>query len=74
MKYVIHETYSIIFNFLNFYENYLNVIIINIKYYKNPSCMTKYFDKLLKIKLYISYYLLHGNMKNNAILEHVDFF
>jgi hypothetical protein len=36
--------------------------------------MTKYFDKLLKIKLYIFFYPSHGNMKNNAILGHVDFF
>jgi hypothetical protein len=35
--------------------------------------MTKYFDKLLKIKFYIICYPLHGNMKNNAILGHVDF-
>jgi hypothetical protein len=36
--------------------------------------MTKYFDKLLKMKIYIFCYPLHGNMKNNAILGHVDFF
>jgi len=29
--------------------------------------MTKYFDKLLKIKFYILFYLKHGKMKNNAI-------
>jgi len=29
--------------------------------------MTKYFDKLLNIKLYIFWYSSHGNMKNNAI-------
>jgi hypothetical protein len=36
--------------------------------------MTKYFDKLLKIKFYISCCSSHGKMKTNAILEHVDFF
>jgi hypothetical protein len=36
--------------------------------------MTKYFDKLLKIKLYIFCYPSHWNMKNNVILGHVDFF
>ncbi len=41
---------------------------------KTLNCMTKYFDKLLNIKLYILCYPLHGNMKNNAILGHVDFF
>jgi len=28
--------------------------------------MTKYFDKLLKVKLYIFCYPSHGNMKNNV--------
>jgi hypothetical protein len=46
----------------------------NIQYWKTPSCMTKYFDKLLKIKLYIFCYPTHGSMKNDAILGHVDFF
>jgi len=36
--------------------------------------MTKYFDKLLKIKIYILCYPSHGNMKNNVILGHVYFF
>jgi hypothetical protein len=36
--------------------------------------MAKYFDKLLKIKFHIVYYPSHGNMKNDAILAHVDFF
>jgi hypothetical protein len=36
--------------------------------------MTKYFDKLLKIKLYIFYHPSHGNMKEDAILGHVDLF
>jgi hypothetical protein len=37
--------------------------------------MTKYFDKLLiQIKFYIICYPSHGNMENNAILGHVDFF
>jgi hypothetical protein len=36
--------------------------------------MTKYFDKLLKIKFYNFCYPSHENMKNNAILGHVDFF
>jgi len=36
--------------------------------------MTKYFDKLIKIKFYILYYPSHGNIKNNFILGHVDFF
>jgi hypothetical protein len=37
--------------------------------------MTKYFDKLLiYIKLFSICYPSHGNMKNNAILGHVDFF
>jgi hypothetical protein len=36
--------------------------------------MTKYFDKLMNSKLYIFHYPLHGNMKNNAILGHADFF
>jgi hypothetical protein len=36
--------------------------------------MTKYFDKLLKIKFYIFYNPSHENMKNNTILGHVDFF
>jgi hypothetical protein len=36
--------------------------------------MTKYFDKLQKIKFYILCYPSHGNMKNNVILGHVDFF
>jgi hypothetical protein len=37
--------------------------------------MTKYFDKLLiQIKFCIICYPSHGNMKNNAILGHVDFF
>jgi hypothetical protein len=36
--------------------------------------MTKYFDKLLKIKFYIFCYPSHGNMKNNAILGHEDLF
>jgi len=36
--------------------------------------MTKYFDKLLKIKLYIFCYPSHGNLKNNAILGNVNFF
>jgi hypothetical protein len=36
--------------------------------------MTKYFDKLLKIKFCIICYPSHANIKNNAILGHVDFF
>ncbi len=36
--------------------------------------MTKYFDKLLKTIIYIFCHPSHGNMKNNAILGHVDFF
>jgi len=36
--------------------------------------MTKYFDKLINIKFYILSYPSHGNMKNNAILGHVNFF
>jgi hypothetical protein len=36
--------------------------------------MTKYFDKSLKIKLYIFCYPSHENMENNAILGPVDFF
>jgi len=36
--------------------------------------MTKYFDKWLKNKFYIRCYPSHGNMKNNTILGHVDFF
>jgi len=36
--------------------------------------MTKYFDKILKIKFYILCYPSHGNTKNNVILGHVDFF
>jgi hypothetical protein len=47
---------------------------LDIKHWKNPSCMTKYFDKLPKIKFYIICYPSHGNMKKNAILGHVDFF
>ncbi len=45
----------------------------NIKYLKIPSHVTKYFDKLVKIKFYILWYPSHVNMKNNAILRHVDF-
>ncbi len=41
---------------------------------KIPRCMTKYFDKLLKIIFYIIGYPSHQNMKNNVILGHVDFF
>jgi len=37
------------------------------------NCMTKYFDKLLNIKLYIFLFPSHGNMKDNVILGHVDF-
>jgi hypothetical protein len=36
--------------------------------------MTKYFDKLLKIKFYILCHPSHGRMKNNVILGQVDFF
>jgi hypothetical protein len=36
--------------------------------------MTKYFDKLLKIKFYILYYPSQGKMKKNVILGHVAFF
>jgi hypothetical protein len=36
--------------------------------------MTKKFDKLLKIKLYVFCYPSHGNVKDNVILGHVDFF
>jgi len=36
--------------------------------------MTKYFDKLQKIKFYNFCYPSHGNVKNNVILGHVDFF
>jgi hypothetical protein len=36
--------------------------------------MTKYFDKLLKVKLYIFCYPSHENMKNNVILGHFIFF
>jgi len=46
----------------------------NIQHKKNPTCTTKYFDKLLEIKFYILYNPKHGNMKNNAILGHEDFF
>jgi hypothetical protein len=35
--------------------------------------MTKYFDKRINTKFYIICYQSHGNMKNNAILSHVDF-
>jgi hypothetical protein len=35
--------------------------------------MTKYFDKLLKIKFYNFCYSSHGNKKNDFILGHVDF-
>ncbi len=34
--------------------------------------MTKYFGKQIKTKFYIICYQSHGNMKNNAILGHVD--
>jgi hypothetical protein len=61
---------SIKFLFIyKFLFNSLNVMI-----YKILNCMTKYFDKLLKIKLYNICYPSHGNMKNNVILGHVDFF
>jgi hypothetical protein len=46
----------------------------NVNYFKNPSCMTKYFGKWIKIKIYIFCHPSHGNIKNNAILGHVDFF
>jgi hypothetical protein len=36
--------------------------------------MTKYFDKLMNIKFYMICYPSHGNMKKNAILEHVNLF
>jgi len=36
--------------------------------------MTKYFDKLLKIKFYILYYPSQGKMKKNVIFGHVAFF
>jgi hypothetical protein len=36
--------------------------------------MTKYFDKLLKIKFCIICYPSHANIKNNVILRHVEFF
>jgi hypothetical protein len=36
--------------------------------------MTKYFDKLLKIKIYKFCYPLNGNRKNNLILGRVNFF
>jgi len=35
--------------------------------------MTKYFDKLIKIKFYILHYPSHGNVKNNAIFGHANF-
>jgi hypothetical protein len=44
------------------------------KILKIQSCMTKNFDKFLKIKFYIFCYPSHGNIKKNAILGHVDFF
>jgi hypothetical protein len=48
--------------------------VIEYKILKNPSFMTTYFDKILKIKFYILRYPSHGNTKNNVILGHVDFF
>jgi hypothetical protein len=57
-------------------QNGINValyLFVIIYIFEIPLFMTKYFDKLLKIKFYISCYPSHGNMENNAILGHVDF-
>ncbi len=85
---IIINLYTYIFLFHNFYQLLLwvkkfNLIFnghfssLNVIYYKllkTPSCMTKYFDKWIKIKFYILCYPSHENMKKNAILGHLNFF